>query len=439
MISNHLMCKTQTTRFPGIKSWTWTALIILGCLIVSPINSHGIETKSEWDAAFQKQYPSKDPLLDDPGPYPGDVFAWQGHYWVRAYVSMAQTYGDTGYLDKAVTLIDHMLYHRDDARQARGELDIRAHPYVSAPLYYLNHRDEAAPGWRRYWDGDRIEVVTDGMITQAIMLFVDLAYNDPRFSSYKTKAKTYLEKAEGTANIHNSEFVYGRFPEVPGSYYWPKPDGSGLYSGTVPFNQSAIMASTFLLLHKVKGGVIEYRRKAEAVLDYWKMHVRLMSNEAYDWNYDLRQPGDEDFNHSHIDLVLFNIGYHFDLLTSEDIQRLTNTFTKNIYKGNGKLAQYVDGSSIITSYESVGFEAAYDWIDLTRFNPVILTSAKEVYESHYANPTWSRPFLGWAEILRWSEIMSGPPQPPQNVRIITHRLDRKNSFLAFNSEIKIRF
>lgn len=418
MISNDLICKRQTRRFLKIKSSTWTVLIILGYLFVSAMNSYAIETKSEWDAAFQKQYPSEDPLLGDPGQYPGDVFAWRGHYWVRAYVSMAQTYGDTGYLDRAVTLIDHMLYHRDDVRQARGELDIRAHPYVSAPLYYLNHRDEAAPGWRRYWEGDRIEVVTDGMITQAIMRFVDLVYSDSQFSKYQAKAKTYLEKVEETANIHNTQFVYDRFLDVPGSYYWPRPDGSGLYSGCVPFNQSAIMATTLLLLNKVGGGVTEYRKKAEAVLHYWKMHARLVPNDAYDWDYDLRKPGDEDFNHSHIDLIFFNTAYQFDLLNIQDMQRLTNTFTKNIYKGNGELAQYVDGSGSIPSYGSVGFEAGYDWIDLSKFDAGVLGIAREVYEKHYANPTWARPFLGWAEILRWSALSSRPPKPPQNVHII---------------------
>jgi len=415
---NNRAYKTQAARFLKIKSLTGMILIILGYVAFTEVNSYSMENKSQWDAAFQKQYPSGDPLLADPGQYPGDLFAWQGHYWVRAYVSMAQTYGDTDYLDKAVTLIDHMLYYRDDIRQARGELDIRAHPYVSAPLYYLNHRDEAAPGWRRYWEGDRIEVVTDGMITQAIMRFVDLVYSDSQFSKYQAKAKTYLEKVEETANIHNTQFVYDRFPEVPGSYYWPRPDGSGLYSGCVPFNQSAIMVTTLLLLNKIKGGVTEYRKKAEAVLHYWKMHVRLTANDAYDWDYDLRRLGDEDFNHSHIDLIFFNTAHQFDLLNIQDMQRLTNTFTKNIYKGNGELAQYVDGSGFIPSYGSVGFEAGYDWIDLSKVDPGVLGIAREVYEKHYADPTWARPFLGWAEILRWSALLKDPPNPPKNVRII---------------------
>jgi len=409
-------------RMDGLdrSSIVW-GLIILIYAICTSQNAYAIDNQSQWDLSFQALYSAQDPLLGDPGNYPGDLFAWHGHYWLRAYITMAKTYSDTKYLDKAVNLIDHMLYYRDDTRHARGELDLKTNPYLSAPLYYLNHRDEAAPGWRRYWDGDRIEVVTDGMITQAIMLFVDLAFNDKRFSFYQGKAKDYMEKVEETAEIHNSQFVYNRFPDVPGSYYFPNTDGSGLYSGDVPFNQSAIMATTLLLLDKVKGGVTEYRKKAEAILNYWKMHVKLTSNDAYDWNYYLRGSGeDEDFNHAHIDLIFLNSTYRFGLLDLVDMQRLANALIKNIYKGNGEISKYVNGSGTINSYGAVGFEAAYDWIDLAEIDATAFTIAMEVYEKHYTNPTWARPFFGWAEILRWSKLLnnSASPDPPENLRIV---------------------
>ncbi|MFQ5382301.1 MAG: hypothetical protein ACE5EF_11890, partial [Dehalococcoidia bacterium] len=71
--------------------------------------------------------------------------AWHGHYWLRAYVEMAAHYGDPQYLDDAVAMIDYMLDQRDDARAARGELDISSEPYRKAPLFYLQNRGQVAP------------------------------------------------------------------------------------------------------------------------------------------------------------------------------------------------------------------------------------------------------------------------------------------------------
>jgi len=397
-----------------IESLACMILLILVLLTLAVAEVQSIENKDQWDDAFKDRYATQDPLLEDPGQYPGELFAWQGHYWLRAYLSIAKTYGDTKYMDKAVALIEHMFHYRDDARQACGELDMQNEPYDSAPIYYLIHRAEAAPGWRRPFSGQsRIEVLTDGMITQAIMRFVDLVGNDPRFSGYQAKAEIFTKKVEETANIWNDNFVYNRFHDVPGSYYYPKPDGSGLSSGDVPYNHAAAMACTLLLLDNIKVGGTEYREKAEAILNYWKMHVRLVSNDAYDWNYHLRKPGDEDFTHGHIDMTFFNLAHRIGLLGTEDMPRLANTLTKNIYKGGGRVANDLNGSGSGEPYV-IGL----DWIDLTRFNPQILGMAKETYRIHYSHPTWSRLFLGWAEILRWSASLGDSLNPPLNLHIM---------------------
>lgn len=387
--------------------------LLVGFVILTPLNSYSLQTKDEWDAALK----NSDSFLGNPGRYPGDVFAWKGHYLLRAYVRMASTYGESEYLDKAVGLIDHMFYHRDDARAARGELDIRMHPYDMAPTYYLNHRETAAPGWRREFDGDRIEVVTDGMITYAIMQFVDLAYTDPRFSGYKAKAKSYVAKVRETVNMHNSSFVYNRFPEIPGAYYWPARDGSRLYSTPLPVNQNGIMASTLLLLGYIEGDVPEYRKKAEAVLDYWKMHVRLTTDGEYLWDYRIGKTGVEDFNHGHIDMIFFRTAYRYGLLKDEDMQRLANTFVQKVYQGNGDIAKKVDGSG---GLDNTPHEAGYDWIELTQFDGRVLGMVEEVYNKYYPRPTWARPLLGWAELLRWSKLVidGNPPRRPENVRLV---------------------
>jgi hypothetical protein len=380
-----------------------TILFLLVCLFFPAVSSHAIETQFQWDKAFRSTYPDRDPDLEDPGNFPADVFAWHGHYWIRAYVTMADVYGDKKYLEKAVALIDHMLYHRDDARSSRGELNVRAAPYGTAPLYYLNHRGEAAPGWRRLWNGEiRVDVVTDGMITQGIMRFVDLVIHSPRFPGYQAKARSYLSKVEETVSAWDDSFAYDRY-DVPGSYWYPRKSSTRLSGTEVPFNQSAVMVATLLLLDKAKGGVPEYRKKAKAVLDFWRMKRRIVSgDDCYEWNYYLlhKEYGVEDTTHSHIDMSFFTIAAQRGLMADEEMKRLANTFTKKMYKGNGNVAGYIDGSGSGDAYN-----AGFDWIDLTSVNPNILDIATEIYKRHYLKPSWARPFLGWAEIIRWKSTM----------------------------------
>ena len=385
---------------PPPPRFQWGAFVFLAVLFLLPaLSSHAIETKAQWDKAFRSDHPKQDPLLEDPGEYPGEAFAWHGHYWIRAYVSMADASGDRKYLDRAVALIDHIFRYRDDARAARGELAPGALPYRNAPLYYLAHKREAAPGWRRLWNGEnRVEVLTDGMITQAIMRYVALVVDSPRFPEYRAKAESYVPKVEQTVAAWDDSFAYAR-NGVPGSYWYPVSEGTGLSSGEVPFNHSAAMAGTLLLLDKVKGGVPEYRKKAKAVLDFWRMKRRSVSGgTCYEWNYYLlkKKYGVEDFSHSHIDMSFLTIAYRQGLMTGGEMTRLANTFTKKIYKGDGKVAGYVDGTGSGDPYY-----AGIDWIDLTPVNPAVLEIAKEVYGKRYEKPTWARPFLGWAEIIRW--------------------------------------
>jgi hypothetical protein len=385
-------------------------LLLLGSLVIlAPASeSCAIENQALWDKAFRAANPAGAPCLGDPGEYPGDLYAWHGHYWIRAYLSMAQTYGDTKYLDDAVTLIDRMLYFRDDARQSRGELDLRSSPYLSAPPSYLSRRGRPAPGWRRKWQGDsRVEVVTDGMITQAIMRFVVLVHDDPRFSAYRGKAAEYTSRVEETVSIWNETFAYDRFG-VQGSYWFPQTDGTpGLSSTEVPFNQSAVMAATLLLLDRVKGGVAEYRRKAAAVLDFWRRKRREERGggyTAYNWNYYLRtrEYGVEDLAHSHMDLSFFITAYRSGIFSGGEMRLLADTLTRRIHKGGGKVAGRVDGSG-----SGDGYNIAMDWIDLAQVDPQVLSLATAVFRAHYAVPTWSRPLLGWAEILRWSRFPRG--------------------------------
>jgi hypothetical protein len=384
--------------------------IILSFTLFSVSNVHAIDNRCEWDTAFNSIFSNSDPLLNSNNGNDKGKFAWHAHYWIRAYTSMAQITGDEKYLKMAVNLIDHMLFYRDDVRQQRGELDIHKEPYAIAPSHYIHHRNKAAPVWRRWMSGDgwRVLLVDDGQITHAIMRFTDLVYSNPRFISYKMKADTYIKEVQKTVQAHDEAFVFNRYVDIPGSYYYMSRNG-GLHSTAVAFNMNATMGVTLLLLDKLTTGEPAYREKAEAILDYFKAHIQKTENNAYTWNYHLVSKSKssssssrpEDFSHGHLDLSFLIMAHQLGLNLSDTVmQNLANTYTKIIYLGSGNLAKYVDGSGSISSYSAAGFAAAYDWIDLAKFNQRALTIAIEVYQKHYQSPTWARPFLGWAEIMR---------------------------------------
>ena len=97
-------------------------------------------------------------------------------------------------------------------------------------------------------------------------------------------------------------------------------------------------------------------------------------------------------------------------ITAEDMARLANTWIENIYLGNGSLAFYVDGSGVLDTARS--YHAGSDWIDLAEFDPTVLNIVIEIYDKHVPKPTWARPFLGWAELLRLNGVITTPPKPP---------------------------
>lgn len=357
-----------------------------------------VNNKAQWDAAFDEMYGDAEPMLDITNANEDGGLAWEASYWLRAYISMAQTFGDSKYLDRAVRLIEFLLANRDDARLARGELNLQKQPYHTAPLPYLNNRQQAAPGWR-HWDshykGWRVLLIDDAMITGAIMRFVALVYERDSFTGYRPKADDYIAKVEETVRAHDDSFVFNRFENIPGNYYYPAPDGSGLHTGAVEFNMSAAMGTTLLLLDKVRGGVEGNQRKALAILDYFK-------------------------HHAHIDLGFFVLAHRRGLAFSKaDMQRFAATLTKNVYRGNGELSWSVDGKE--TNVEKNYWPAGFDWIDLAAFDAKVLAIAREVYTKHYPTPTWARSFLGWAEILRWTKILAEndftSPLPPENLRL----------------------
>jgi hypothetical protein len=342
-----------------------------------------VATQSDWDARFAASHDQTIPGLDgDP-----ETFAWHGHYWVRAYLSMARVHGDTKYLDLAVTTIDHWLAHSDP--QA---------------------------GWGTSL-GNAQQFLDTAMIAQAIMYFVYEVWSVPAFSAYRAAADSYFSRLEPM--VHFYDYAWVDSPPLcgaPGFYRYATcgPNETDLCStaSLVAYNQGSAMAKTLLLMDlvgRLKGQRPDPgdRDKADAAAAYF-LRFAALSSGAYSWQYDGCQTNVhvlEDVSHGHIDLSLLVWAYRFGLggLSYTDMSRLASTLATvlNGAAGPADVSLYVDGSGLPASnWDRV--PVGYDWIDLSEYDPALLDQVIDVYNTHLVGEPGARFFLGWAELQRVS-------------------------------------
>lgn len=346
-----------------------------------------VATQADWDARFAARYGPAIPDLDgDP-----QTFAWHGHYWVRAYVSMARVHGDPKYLDRAVATIDHWFAHSDPQT-----------------------------GWGASLDNAQ-QFLDTAMISQAIMNFVYEVWSVPAFSAYRGVADGYVSRLEPMVHSYDPQWVDDPpLCGAPGFYRYATcgPDGTDLCSATalVTYNQGAAMAKTLLLMDLVErlqgrrpdpGG----RDKADAAAAYFLRFAAVVDG-AYTWQYDGCQTGLdvlEDVSHGHIDLSLLVWAYRFGLggLSHTDMSRLASTLTTVLdgAAGPGDVSRHVDGSGLPASnWDRV--PVGYDWIDLCEYDPALLDQVIDLYNTHLVDEAGARFFLGWAELQRVTGCVS---------------------------------
>jgi hypothetical protein len=342
-----------------------------------------VATQSDWDARFAASYGQTIPGLDgDP-----ETFAWHGHYWVRAYVSMARAHGDMKYLDRAVATIDHWFAHSDPQR-----------------------------GWGVSL-GNAQQFLDTAMIAHAIMYFVYEVWSVPAFSAYRGVADTYLSRLEPMVHFYDYEWVDNPpLCSAPGFYRYATcgPSETDLCSteSLVTYNQGAAMAKTLLLMDlvgRLKGQRPDPgdRNKVDAAAAYFLTFAAL-NKGAYTWQYDGCQTNMdivEDVSHGHIDLSLLVWAYRFGLggLSYTDMSRLASTLATvlNGAAGPGDASLYVDGSGLPASNWDRA-PVGYDWIDLCEYDPTLLDQVIGVYNTHLVDQPGARFFLGWAELQRMS-------------------------------------
>ena len=349
-----------------------------------------IATQAAWDAQWTAKYGATVPNLSGDG----QTFAWQGYYDVRAYVSMAETFGDKKYLDRAVATIDYWFDHTDGG--PRGQ------------------------GWA-YSYGQSQSMLDTGVIAQAIATFAYEVWKDSRFTAYRATASGYIAKLEPILHAYDAQWVSDApYSGAPSDWVYDTcGSGSSLCSNAslVMYNQSATMAKSLLLISRIyqmKGLSPDpaYLTKAAAAAAYFKSFVTT-NGSAYAWSYGGARTagnGPEDISHGDLDLSLVNWAEHFGLggLALADMKQLVGT-EDAIFNGgtsSDSVAFYVNGTGAANSYYTPA--VGWSWIDVTDFDASgkLFDKTVTLFNSYPMTSNPSGYFLGWAEILRKKQCVA---------------------------------
>ncbi len=409
---------TYELRFEAINQAWWREAATRRLTVSDPdfsvpaaLSSFDTFSVERWNAAYLGRYPLDEPPFETYDPnWDGDDLAWNMGYWLRAYVTMARLTGSRFYLDKAGQLAYLMLEASDEARAARGELDVQAVPYDEGPDPLFADRTLAAPGWRHLYRGGpearppmRIEVLIDGHIANHIMLYVDLVLSDDRFAAHAPFARQAMAYVIRVIDFHDSMWIDDRYPTVPGSYYYSNGEG-GKWSNPVVFNHAATMLAAALLVDKHRPTPV-YRDRARRLVGYFMNYVKEV-NGGYVWDYDPyvpeRKVPAQDFGHATMDIEFLVLAHQRGIegITPADFRKMARTLRSSIAYGEGNVHYYINGTErqiepwVIDS-------AALGWLDLAAYDPAVFPVIERVFTTHKAVPGWERSFLGWANLMDW--------------------------------------
>lgn len=376
--------------------------IIKGLDIPLPALPHAKDI-GELETLILEKYPNLPMMVNND--FHGNDYAWEGYYWLRLYLHLYQLSKDTKYIDWAVKLADKMFLDTDYKRALRN--DLQKNDYNIAPKYFLNHRTQHAPGWKRPFQDSSVEVLIDGMILNGILRLVDIIKTD-QLALYLSKSNHYIKRAAEIVNSHESSFSYDKLSTVAGSWYYvnnknPHDDNRGLYSNPLAYNHSLTMSTVLIYLDKWLNGVPSYQKKISAVTQFFMNHVTVNQDGTCEWNYNysLHQPDrirPEDLDHGHIDVGFFIVAYregYFDDI--EFMQCLANTVIQKLAVGPGPIPQFVDAKGISSRAEQLSL--VFDWIELNEFDDSIYNRVVNIVRQ-YSRLAWHRHYPALGLLMR---------------------------------------
>lgn len=286
--------------------------------------------------------------------------AFREAHILQAYLIMFETYRDTCYLDKFVSHADSVLKQRDSLRQV------------------TDYRGLSLPAWRRTEPPEKTNLlilggkfyhvpIETGSISYPYAWFARLVQTDAALSSYKDKAKEYLQAAKDAVEVHDDEWreaedETGYYIFRKGSPYWC--DGVG-----VPFNQNLSLARTMLLIYQATGET-KYIDRVVKIARHFQNHLNL-HNDCYIWNYwwghgyngwesdhmisdntpsykGYKKP--EDLSHGAIDADFVYLACQAGIVfTGEDLRRFASTLEKNLIGPDNTIYEFVTGPPLLAN------------------------------------------------------------------------------------------
>ena len=368
----------------------------------------------EWDAVYEARWGPlgrqtreqiADVLHDKGGQYDDSdaVFAWIVHYWIRAWVKMAQLTGRTTYMDTCVDFIDTMFDRTDAKRVARGEI---TESYVREPGYFRG-TGRGGPFWKC---SNEASVLVNGQIIQGILWFVDAVYADARWKAYRKKADQYFTGAKLVVDMFDNDW---QSIDNKGSYHYRDSAGTGMLGVTaVAFNQAATMMTAQILINKWEPSPARLDKIRRLVHTWLEDYMVKRPDGTLIWRYIANHPtltAIEDVGHANIDVGFLVAAF----LTGETALRhhhmmgLAKTYLDHVQIDGLHLNKFIDGTTEIGFNEN--WNAGVDLIELARFDSEVVDVAVSIYNRSYPQNSlggvlWARPMLGWANLIS----MQGP-------------------------------
>lgn len=306
------------------------------------------------------------PGLTVPGGNEDSSLTWGTSYLLMGYAASVRAAAeqDPALFERRarelVVVADRVLQARDSARGVAHRLPVWSSTNYTGGVPYAT-------------------VVSTGMIGYPLADFAALVRERADLAARRAcGTRTFGEIADGYAaalvaavKAHHHEWnsVTGSYRAPAYSSPWFKDSQGRALAGfaELPTNQFLAMGRLQLMLYRATGDPW-LRLMAHDMGLRLKASLRTSGNGlAYEWPYWSAGPDVEDHSHGAIDVDFARLCHEAGIVFSgEDLSAFARTFTKNLYKGGGDLALFVDGSRASLNRDR---DWAFLWLPLSRFDP----------------------------------------------------------------------
>lgn len=256
----------------------------------------------------------------------GNKYAWGWAYGAHAAVLAYKANGEERFLDILVNTYSQILDMRDSELGIMDDVHGRVMKSWGSGI----HKEGM---WVAH-------VTTVGRITYPVALFCKIVMNDEHLQErYGLKAKEFLESIETAVTEFDEDFIYD--PELIEGYYIRR-----AYDEIEPLNHMHALGNTLVILYSITNKE-EYRKKAEAIANFFLSCVDQNSGGAYEWGYrpspEKRKGHDaEPYWKGQITSFFPLVAYeHQIVFRKEHMKAIAATFLQNISRGNNEFNRYL--------------------------------------------------------------------------------------------------